>query len=139
MKVWRFDLESKRISTDTVPTSGTAAYSDLLTDTLYVVSGATVLGMHMGAKSVGKWRGKPIKLPSGNHLGFAWLRLNGALSEGAVVRLYADGSLFYTTPPIVKRDPVRLPAGRFRSWEIELESKDRITSVAMGSTIGELL
>lgn len=116
----------------------TATFNDLLTDTLYVAIGPGVYPMLTGAPKLATWRSKVITLD--NFAGFGFLRVNGNLSAGGcVVRLYRDGVLFYTTPVITTRTPVRIPSGKARQWEVEVQSSDRIVSVEMATSLQELL
>ncbi len=113
-----------------------AAYSDLLTDEMYVVTADVVRPFLSVPSRVGTWRSPKIVVrafPS-----FGWLRVNGQLTDPVTVRIYGDGQLWYTTPPITDREPVRLPPGRYATWEIEVESASRITSVLLASTKEEL-
>lgn len=135
MPLLMFDLQSKRI-TRRPAALGATAYTDLLTDALYSVTGTSVVPINSGAVLTGLWRSPRFVLDA--YYGFAWLRLTGTITAGAVVRLYADGVLFYTTPTILSADPVRLPPGRFKRVELELESTDRITAMTITSTTGEL-
>ena len=135
MPLLMLDLESKRITTR--PSAlGATAYTDLLTDTLYSVSTTSVVPINSGAVLTGLWRSARFVLDA--YYGFAWLRLTGNFSAGAVVRMYADGALVYTTPTILSADPIRLPAGRFKRVELELESADRFTNMTITSTTQEL-
>lgn len=135
MPLLMFDLESKRI-TRRPAALGATAYTDLLTDTLYSVAETSVVPINSGALLTGKWRSPRFVLDA--YYGFAWLRLTGNFSTGAVVRLYVDGALFYTTPTILSNDPQRLPPGKHKRIELELESTDRITEMVITSTTDEL-
>lgn len=137
--VYKFDLGSKKLSRETEPTTVNASFSDLGTDTLYVLGGTAISGLHGGAGRNGKWRSGEIKMPSGAVVGYAWGRLNGEFSTAATLRIYADGALFYTKSGIVSNEPFRLPAGRRRAWSLELESGGRITSMVVASTTEELV
>jgi hypothetical protein len=140
MQVFKFDVAGGKISRETTPTTAGAVHSDLSTDTAFVfVPGSGVLPLHSGAARPGKWRGRIIRVPSSSAVGFAWLRVNASFSAGVTVRIYGDGVLFYTTPVLMSNRPVRLPAGLRRGWEIEVESQDRVTSVAIASTTEELV
>lgn len=139
MQLWKFDLGSKRITRETTPASATAAHTDLRSDTLYLASGAQIVPMHTGVLATGKWRSRELKLPSGKYYGFAWVRVNGDFAEGATVKLFAEGALVYTTPTITNGTPQRLPAGKARAWSIEIESKDRVTSLVVAGTAEELV
>jgi len=138
--IFKFDVASKSISTDN--SSGTqpdALFADLSTDTLYAAIGTTVKPMHGGAAAGSVWRSRLVKAPSGVPTGFAWIRLNGVMATGSVVKLYADGVLSYTTPTITSNDPQRLPDRMARAWEIELLGTDRITSLVVSDSTEDLL
>lgn len=115
----------------------TEAYTDLITDTLYVVDNTEVLPMFATANRVGVWR-SPMMLAH-NYPAFAWVRVNGALDAPVTVRVYGDGALWYTTPPITDRAPKRLQPGRFKTFEIEVESAGDVTGVVIASTAKELV
>ena len=115
----------------------TAAFTDLLTDTLYIASGPAVVDFNGGTAATGLWKSKRIVIDG--YPGFGWLRVNGPTLTGVVVRIYRDGTLFYTTPSITTRNPVRLPAGRAKRWEVEMETVDRITSLVLATTVEELV
>lgn len=135
MPLLMLDLESKRISTRP-STLGVTAYTDLPTDTLYSVVGTSVIPINSGAVLTGLWRSPRFVLDA--YYGFAWVRLTGTINTGAVVRLYQDSVLFYTTPTILSNDPIRLPAGKSKRIELELESADRITEMKITSTTEEM-
>lgn len=137
---YKFDIAGKRISTDT-SMAGTpdALFADLATDTLYAAVGTEVQPMHGGVLAAATWRSRVIKDPFGLPTGFSWLRMNGALSAGAVVKLFADGALVYTTPTISNGEPRRLPAIMARAWEVEVSGTARVTSLVMSDTTEGLL
>ena len=123
------------IELDGASIATTAMLTDLLTDKLYVAVGAGVVPLTQDAPTAATWRSRKFVLdyqPS-----FAWCRLEGPLTS-AVVRLYGDGVLFYTTPAITNNEPVRLPAVRCREFEIEIESATRITQVVLANNSEEL-
>lgn len=135
MPLLMFDLESKRITTRPAAL-GATAYTDLLTDTLYSVAETSVVPINSGAVLTGLWRSPRFVLDA--YYGFAWLRLTGNFNTGAVVRLYENGVLFYTTPTILSNDPVRLPGGKSKRIELELQSSDRFTELKITSTTEEM-
>ena len=114
----------------------TAVYTDLLTDTMYFVRGVDIVPEMRGPALTGEWRSRIVVNP--DHPGFGWLRVNGDLGATAVVRVYADGALFYTSPALATRTPTRMPPGRFRKWEVEVESTARITDVILATSAAEL-
>lgn len=114
-----------------------AIYTDLLTDTLYVLTGDQVRPFFGSASNrTGRWR--TPKLITREFPVMAWAKVNGSLDAPVTLRVYANGTLKYTTPPITTRDPVRLPPGRHEIWEIEIESAGDVTSIALASSAQEL-
>jgi hypothetical protein len=112
-----------------------AVVTDLLTDSMYLACGVQVAPMFAAAPLVATWRSRRFVVDM--HPMFAWLRLEGPVTS-AVVRLYGDGALYYTTPAITNNDPIRLPARRFREFEIEIESAGRVTQVVLAHGSDEL-
>lgn len=138
--IYKFDVASKGISKDdSGGVTPDALFADLSTDTLYAAISTDVKPMHGGAAVGSKWRSRVVKAPSGVPTGFAWIRLNGEMGAGSVVKLYADGVLTYTTPTITSNDPLRLPDTMARAWEIELSGTDRITSMVVSDSTEGLL
>lgn len=114
-----------------------AVHTDLLTDTLYFVNGQAVVPLFAGAALTGTWRSKVIV--RNDHPGFGWLRVNADdLSAGVTVRIYGDGALHYTSPSLSSREPVRMPSGRYREWEIVVESATRVNDVTLATSAAEL-
>jgi hypothetical protein len=140
---WGFTV-GKRIQlefgTDLPPVVGPSGsigtfYTDLLTDTMYAVEGTDVVPYFDTGQRVGLWRSQKFILP--DHPSFAWVRVNGPGSISATVRLLRDGATFYSVT-ITGREPVRVPAGRARMWEIEVEGQGIVTSVAIASSVEEI-
>lgn len=114
-----------------------ACYVDLLTDVMYVATGNVVRPFFGSDENrTGVWRSP--KIITRDYPSFAWAKVNGTLDAPVTLRIYANGALKYTTPPITNREAVRLPAGRHEVWEIEVESAGDINSVAIASTAQEL-
>jgi hypothetical protein len=113
-----------------------AAFQDMLTDTLYVVYGAAVVPLAAGPAEAAVWRSRTFVYPS--PVSFAWGKVQGQPESGVVLRLYADDALVYTTPSITSREPFRVPPVRARRWAIEVESADRITGVRLAQASEEL-
>lgn len=134
----RLQIEYDLIESGEPASSGfTTAYTDLKTDTMYTVDGTRIIPVFDSTPTTGLWRSKKIVLR--DHPPFAWLRVNGPFTYPVTVRIYADGVLWHTAPPISTREPVRLPAGRAKHWELEVESRGDVTSVVMASHTEELL
>lgn len=116
-------------------TAFSAIYTDLLTDTMYVVEGTSVVPFFGAGVRTGVWRSKKIVLA--NYPSFGWVRANGPMASPVTVRIYADGALWHTAT-LTTREPQRLPAGRHRHWEIEVESVGQATTIVLASTVEEL-
>ena len=131
-----FDLVSKRITTATAG-AATCLYTDLLTDTLYAAVSTTVLPQRASAADHQTAVFRSAKAVLADQRSFACLRLEGPISS-AVVRIYADGVLAYTTPSITTQAAVRIPAIRAREWEFEIESAGRVTAIVLAGSAAEL-
>lgn len=134
--VYRFDLVAKRMS-EVGLSSPTAAFTDYARDLLFVAQGTTVSQVEAGVRTPGVWRSREYvfnRYPS-----FGWARVNASFGSGLVVRVYKDGVLYYTTPTITTKDPVRLPAGKAKRWSFEVEGADLATSLVVATTASELV
>lgn len=128
------DIPTGRISTvDDAEAVG--AHASLVLDTLFAVVDTDIVPLYAGAAVAGVWRCKLVVLRE--QPGFAWLRVNGPFDDDVIVRTYADGVLL-DTATIGDREPIRMPAGAFLRWEIEIESTSRVTSVRLAGTAEEL-
>lgn len=58
-------------------------------------------------------------------------------AEGSEIRFYGDGNLIYTKTGGANT-PFRLPAGRYREWQIEIRSTVEIIRVAIGQSLSEV-
>lgn len=132
----------------------TAWYADRTTDTLYAAlphNGAVPQCKQILSAATSRtatWRSKRITLPMED--GFAWLQVMGEQSTtsgyGALIKLYgyvtkSDGTelaveLVNTT--MTNTNPVRLRAGRFLEFEIEVSSKAQIKNVILAGAMEEL-
>lgn len=131
-----FDLASAKLGR--VQQRCTAAFSDTLTDRLYVAYNGQALAVFGGpTRRTGRWKSSKVVLPQ--HASFAWLKVYGDQTQGTpvTVRLYCDGVLRYEVS-VPDTQPVRLPAGRWLEYEIELESKARITRAVIAGDTKEL-
>lgn len=135
MPTFVFNSIDKTISTRTgYPPA--AVYSDMATDSLYIKQGATVVKIEAGALNVGRWKSKQFVFNT--YPSFGWARLNADFSGPMTLRVYGDGALRHTAV-INSKDPVRLPAGRFKTWELELEGSARVTSLCAAHTVRDLI
>lgn len=118
-----------------IPDDITAAYSDLVTDTLYAAGSSAVSPMFRGDPMSGRWRSRLEVSPQSR--GKGWLRVNGELGAGVRLRIYGDGALVHDVT-ITTRTPTRVPAGRWRRMEIDVESTVRCTTVTLADSAQEL-
>lgn len=114
----------------------TAGYNDLATDTLYVT---------YADRTVKKWaRGSSVKT-------YAWVSKEftnpqpTGYSVGQVeaeaypvtLKIYGDGTLIQTKS-VTSRDPFRIPAGKYRDWQLRVEGTAEVFSVAIATSPSEL-
>lgn len=112
----------------------TAMHTSLEADTLYVAAGGDIVPLFEGALLAGVWRSKVIVLDE--QLSMAWARIEA--DAAVVLRLFGDGHLFYTSPPIVSPEPFRLPAVRFRELEAEINSSAKAVALYVAGSFAEL-
>lgn len=117
--------------------TGSAFYTDTLTDRLYVAQGTNIVALFSGATyRTGKWKSKLAVMPK--QTGFAWLTVESDFAQGPVtVKWYGDGALVHTAT-VVSRAPVRLPPGQYLEHEIEVTSASRWNSLTLASSGDEL-
>lgn len=131
-----FDMAAKKLGR--VELQADAAYSELVSDTLYVTNGAAILAAFSGStRRAGKWKSAKLVLPA--QVGFAWLKVYGEQASGTpvTVKWYADGVLRHTAT-VTSTEPQRLPVGRWLEHEIEIESSARVTRVVLAGNTQEL-
>lgn len=110
-------------------------YTDLTTDTLYVVDGVTVKPFLGAGTRTGLWRSRMFVMPEAPS--FAWMRLNGEGPLNGTVRVYADDVLVLAEI-VTGREPFRVEALRGRRWEVEYEGTGNVSSIVLASSAGEL-
>lgn len=131
-----FDLASKKLGRIDLP--ATAAFTDMLNDTLYVVNGTALSAVFGGAtRRTGKWKSGRLTLPQQTPM--AWMAVHGeqSVADPVTVRWYGDGVLRHTAS-FTNLNPQRLPPGRWLEHEIEVESSARVTRVVVAGNTQEL-
>ena len=113
------------------------SYVDPATDTMFVLRDFDICQTNVGPRETVVWRSREYVF--NDYPSFGWVRINATCDTGVVVRLYKDDVLFYTTPSIMTKNPVRVPAGKGKRWMFEIESADLITSFVIATTAGELV
>lgn len=129
-----FSLAGNKLGTVSMPAS--AVYADKVDDTLYVASGLTVKAAFGGnTRRTATFRSKKFTLPKPTN--FAWLQVDSDFTASVVIRLYGDGTLCHTAT-VTGLLPVRIPAGAYLAWEIEVESAARVTGVILATSTAAL-
>lgn len=131
-----FDLASKKLGR--VALQADASYTELVSDTLFVASGTSILAAFGGTtRRTGRWKSKRMTMPA--QAGMAWLKVYGDQTPGAPVtlRLYGDGALVHTAT-VSNINPQRLPPGRWLEFEVDVESQSRVTRVVIAGSTQEL-
>lgn len=131
-----FDLASKKLGR--VSLQADAAFNDLVSDTLYVANGTSILAIFGGAtRRTARWKSKRMTMPA--QAGMAWLKVYGDQTPDAPVtlRLYGDGALAHTAT-VTNINPQRLPPGRWLEFEVDVESQSRVTRVVIAGSTQEL-
>ena len=124
-----FDLKAKKLGT--VDLTATAAFTDTLTDTLFVAhSGGVHACFASTNRRTGVWKTPLITMPKQSPL--AWLKVYGdqSTSNPVTVKWYGDGVLRHEVD-VTGLAPVRLPSGRWLEHEVEISSKARVTKVVL--------
>jgi hypothetical protein len=132
---YELHLASGKLSTSDV--AGSTFYRDLFTDVMYAAEGTAIKAIMRGAtRRTGTWKSKRVVLASPAN--FAWLQVDSSFESAVTVKVYADGTLWHTAT-VSTVEPVRLPQGRYREWEVQVESAaSAVTSVILASTTAEL-
>lgn len=128
----------KRLAVDMVKTNITlssystltGAYTDLLSDTLYIASGTTVLPMFQGSTLTGIYVSGIF--PFKESPSFAWAVVNGDFTT-ATLKIYANEVLIQTTT-VTANTPVRVAPARARRWHVRLEGAERATQIRLSSS-----
>jgi len=113
-------------------------YYDLLSDTLYLIQGNSIVTWEGGAAQTYTWRSKIHEIPPGS-ASFTCAKVI-AYGYPVTMRLYADGAVIYEHD-VQSASMFRLPAGfaLLRDWEIEMEGTQETASIQVATTPGELI
>lgn len=112
----------------------TAAHADLKTGSLFLVSGTDLVPLHAGAGQAAIWRSRVFQLDS--QLSFGWAQVEGAYP--VTLRVFGDGGALVHSAVVTSDLPIRVPATRARTWQIEVESAQPVLSVRLAGTADEL-
>ena len=127
------DVLSGRIST--MPLTASAAYSDLLTDTLYAAVDTSLIPLFAGSRTTGTWRSKRFTIPG--RPAFNCARVESEFGASVTLKMYGDGALVHAGT-FNSLDMQRLPPGRYRDLEFEIESSAIVTGFVVATSPAEL-
>jgi hypothetical protein len=114
--------------------TATAGYADLSTDTLYLFDGSRIRKWDGGDKLTYRWRSKQFSPPY--PAGFTCFRVE-ADAYPVTIRVWRDGALIHTQA--VSNSKIgRLPSGRGRMWELELQGQHRVFRVHLAESPREI-
>lgn len=82
------------------------------------------------------WKSKPYRLPVAQSFGAIRIETDGTNGEGITANIYADGNLFHSVS--LKDQNTRLPAGAYRTWQVELTGTATVLGVHIGRTFAEI-
>jgi len=140
---YALDLESGKLVK--VAFTASAAFTDKYTDTMYIASGTTLTAVLSASRMTGTWRSKRFILDQ--QASYAWITVMSDFSASVVVRLYTEDIAVGASPStrvlrhtatLTNSTPQRLPAGRYKEWEIEVETTAKVTEVTIASSTQEL-
>jgi hypothetical protein len=83
----------------------------------------------------GVWRSKKLNNPA--KLGYTCWRVESDFESAVTLRLYGDGVLVHTAA-FTTQEVQRLPAGKWRDLEVEVEALCNVTGVALATSPKEL-
>ena len=134
-RAFALDVASAKLSE--IDAQAEALHRDVLTDGLYAVVDGRIRRLFAEGRRTGHWKSRIVQ--GGRQEPFAWIQVDGEQDAAApaVVRWHGDGALRYEVS-ITDDLPHRLPPGRWREHELELESAARITALRLASTTAEL-
>lgn len=129
------DFAARKLGT--VDVQATAVCLDAVSDHLYVAEGGRIRKLFADGRRQGLWRSGRVVLPQ--HTPLAWVQADGDQSEltPLTVRWFGDGQLRHTAT-LTNTRPQRLPPGRWREHEIEVQGAARVTCVLLTSSTQEL-
>jgi hypothetical protein len=114
------------------------AYSDPLTDAMYLISGTSVVKWDAGAGFMtARWRSKSLRMPQPINLGYAEVTAD---AYPVTFRLFADGALKFTKT-VTGPDSFGMPSGYLAlDYQVELEAPSgrAIQGVALAESVTEL-
>lgn len=115
----------------------TAAHTDLLSDSLYLMIGSNIVKWDSGSLLTYTWKSKLFELPRPVTMAAGRVYAD---TYPVTMKIYADGVLKTgMTVTVANGQPFRLPAGiRASRWELELTGTATVRSVEIATSIAAL-
>ncbi|MFA5606805.1 MAG: hypothetical protein WDA07_06410 [Leucobacter sp.] len=128
-------LDPRNGAITTTDIYATAAFSDTVTDELYLCINSRIQKWDAGVPLTMVWKSKkhPITKPSS----FAWGQVI-ATSYPVTLDLWADGVPVVVSKPVTSDAPFRLPSGFGRFWEVQVQGAQRVLAVHLANEAREL-
>lgn len=134
-KAFIIDQQQGLVNVD-VPTDARCMFLDPATSELIIVTNSgLMLSFESGDAGSFYWKSKIFTMPQ--LAGMSVIKID-ADGYPITATVYANGLQLFSAD-IQSSDAVRLPAGRYRNWEILLEGSGEVYSVQMASSPSELL
>lgn len=132
-----FDPKESGAGFQEITTYATAGHVDLLSDSLYLVVGGSLVKWEGNSTLMTyTWKSKKYELP--RHTNLAWGQVTAASYASLTLKVYADGVLKHTQT-VTNSDPFPLPSGFLaKEWEFELSGTDVVTSAYLANSVAEL-
>lgn len=120
-----------------VPIQADAAFSSTRDNMLFTLDGAGIYNAipDLGIPHSMKWWSRIFTMPAPTAM--AWLHVDADFPGIVGIKIYTDGEVFFTTE-VTDMLPVRLPAGRYTNWQIEVTTSTTVRSVVVATTTEEL-
>lgn len=128
-----FDMRSKQFILHDI--YATAGFRDLQRDKLFLAFADRSLKVWQGGSPKNyTWKSKKFTMPQ--VVGFACAQLE-AETYPVTMTVIADG-VTVLTKVVASRDPFRLPSGKARDWEIQIDGSAEVFSVSLATSPTEL-
>jgi len=118
-------------------TTAYCGFNSLLDDALYLSDGGNISRWEAGSATSYTWRSKEF-ITSG--ISFSCVKVTGENLAGSGIKIIADGvEVLDMAPGNIPKYSFRLPSVRGESWEFELHGTGEIHSVAIATSMQEII
>lgn len=136
------DVSTQPASLARIDIATTALWTDIATGKAYFLAtgGTEIHELDPSGAATARtmlWRSKPFFSGTPQAMGAVFIEAT-TVGTGAGVRIIADGTVRATIPPAQFNRSVRLPSGRWRLWEVEVEGTSIITRISLGQVPHEV-